>query len=292
MLVVETIARICRNHLVIGLQEFGCGVAEAQALLDQPVRYAETDRNGGDGLTGLGEFRERDHLIGEVHRDADVILGERDFTGLDIAGLDQEGHGMIGIEDTVFDLRLHGFEASPAGDHGIALGAVTVRAVGADDEVFEQSERGDRGLELCIGLGIGRRLAHVLGGEGEPAQGNFPDERFSLGGDEVHAFLYGGLHRRGGDGALRPSRACPRSGPAPPPAGQRRDRRRCRIARLRGAAARSRRVIGSCVRREWTPGPAGPNQRPDSEASSHVEHASHRLTTADAGPKPCRVNGG
>ena len=73
--------------------------------------------------------------------------------------------------------------------------------------------------EFGIGPAIGRGLADVLGGEGEPAQRDLPDERFGPGGDVVHAILHGGLHRRGGDGALRPPRACPRPGSSPAPDG-------------------------------------------------------------------------
>ena len=125
---------------------------------------------------------------------------------------DEAGHGMAGIENLVLDQRLHGLEAASTGDHGIAVGVFRVGSIAADDEVFQQAEGGDRGLELGVGPGIGRGLADVLGGEREPAQRDLPDERFGPGGDEVHANLHGGLHSRGGDGALRPSRARP--GPA------------------------------------------------------------------------------
>ena len=37
--------------------------------------------------------------------------------GLDIAGFDQAGHGVLGIEHAVPDQRLHGVEAAAAGDH-------------------------------------------------------------------------------------------------------------------------------------------------------------------------------
>ena len=44
-----------------------------------------------------------------------------------------------------------------------------------------QPEGGDRGLELGIGLAVGRHLAHILAGKGEPAQRDLPDERFGPG---------------------------------------------------------------------------------------------------------------
>ena len=52
-----------------------------------------------------------------MHGDADDVLGERDFAGLDIAGFDQTGYGVLGIEHAVPDQRLHGLEAAAAGDH-------------------------------------------------------------------------------------------------------------------------------------------------------------------------------
>ena len=116
---------------------------------------------------------------------------------------------MVGIDDLVLDQRLHGLEAAPAGHHGVAVPAIVIGLTGPDDEVLQQAEGGDRGLELGVGPGIGRGLADILGGEDEPAQRDLPDERFGPGGDVVHASLHGGLRRRGGDGALRPPRARP-----------------------------------------------------------------------------------
>ena len=109
-----------------------------------------------------------------MHRDAHNVLGERDLAGLVIVGADQAGHGMVGVEDGVLDQRLHGLEAAPASHHGIAFSAVLGGGVGADHEVLQQSEGGDRGLELRIGPGIGRRLADVLGGEGKPGSAGSP----------------------------------------------------------------------------------------------------------------------
>ena len=98
--------------LRVGRQGLGCGVAEAEPLLDQPFRHAETQRDGGDGLAGLGQLREGDHPIGGVHGDADDILGQRNLAGLDTLGLHHAGHRVVGIEDAVLDQLLHGPEAA------------------------------------------------------------------------------------------------------------------------------------------------------------------------------------
>ena len=209
----------------VGVEQLRRGVAEAQALLDQPLREAEARRDGRDRLPGLHQLREGDHLVGGVHGDSHDILGERDFSGIGIPGSDLAGHGMVGIDHAVLDQRLHGLQATPAGDHGVAVGAVFVGSIDSDDEVLQQAEGGDRGLELGVGPGIGRRLADVLGGEREQAQRDLPDERFGPGGDEVHASLREGLHRRGGHDSRLLPRACPPPGPARPPRDAR-DRRR------------------------------------------------------------------
>ena len=193
----------------VGFQQLGRGVAETEALFDQTLRQVETRGDGRDRLTGLHQLRERDHLVGGMHGDTNDILGEREFGGLAIHGADEAGHGMVGIEHIVLDQRLQGLEAASAGDNGVALDTILAGGGGADDEIFEQAESGDRGLELGIGPGIGRRLADVLGGERERTQRDLPDERFGPGGDVVHTSLHGGLHRHGGDGALRPPHACP-----------------------------------------------------------------------------------
>ncbi len=192
----------------VGVQQLRRGVAESQALLDQPLRQAETCRDGRDRLPGLHQLREGDDLVGRVHRDPHDILRERDLAGVVTVGSNQTGDGVVCIDRILLDQRLHGSEAAPAGDHGVAVGSVLSRLIGADDEVLQQSEGGDRGLELDVGAGIGRGLADILGGKCEPAQRDLPDERFGPGGDVVHASLHGGLHRRGGDGlAGRPAPA-------------------------------------------------------------------------------------
>ena len=207
----------------VGVQQLGRGVAEAQPLLDDALRRAEPRRDGGDRLAGIGEPGERDHLVRRVHRHADDVLGERDFSGLGIPGPDLAGHRMVGVEHLVLGQRLHGPKAASAGDHGEAFGARLIRVIGADDEIFEQPEGGDGSLELGVGAGIGRGLADILGGEREPGERDLPDERLGPWGDEVHANLprwcvemsEGGVGER--SPPARPRR--PDTGPAPPPDG-------------------------------------------------------------------------
>ena len=61
----------------VGLEQFGRRVAEPQTLFDQALGHAETCRDGRHRDTGFGQFRERDHLVGRMHRDADDVLSER-----------------------------------------------------------------------------------------------------------------------------------------------------------------------------------------------------------------------
>ena len=170
----------------------------------------------------LDELREGGHLVGRVHGDAHDVLRERDLAGLDVAGLDQAGHGMVGADRAVGGQFLQGLEAAPAGDNGVT--AVFDGTVCADDEVLQQSERGDRSLELGVGPGIGRGLADVLGGEREPGERDLPDERLGHGGDVVHANLPRWCVETDGRSAGRTAPAAPSAppethAPAPPPGG-------------------------------------------------------------------------
>ena len=103
-----------------------------------------------------------------------TFLGEREFGRLDVPGLDQAGHGVVGIEHVVVDQRLHGLEAAPAGDHGEALDAVFVGLVRPDHQVLQQAEGGDGGLELGIGPGVGRGSCGRSGGRARAGSAGFP----------------------------------------------------------------------------------------------------------------------
>ena len=172
----------------VGIQQLGRGVAEAKALLDDALGDAETRGDGRHRDAGLGEGRERDHLVGGVHRDAHDVLGKRQLAGITVRG-DLAGHRMIGIERAVPGERLQRREAAAAGDDGEALGAVVVRVVGAGNEVLQQAVGLDGRLELLFSEVVGRGLAHVLGREREPAERDLPDERLGRGSDMVHVTL-------------------------------------------------------------------------------------------------------
>ena len=172
----------------VGVEQFGGRVAEAQALFDDALGDAETRGDGGHRDAGVGQCRERDHLVGRMHRDADDILGKRQLTGVAVRR-DLAGHRMVGVERAVVCERLQRREAAAAGDHGEAFDAVRVRAVGAGDEVLQQAVRLDGGPELFFSEVVGRGLAHVLGREREPAERDLPDERLGRGSDVVHGSL-------------------------------------------------------------------------------------------------------
>ena len=150
----------------VGVQQLGRRVAEPEPLLDDALADAETRGDGGDGDACVGERRERDHLVGRVHGDADDVLRERELARVGVRG-DLAGHRMIGIERAVLGERLQRREAAAAGDDGEALGTVIVRVVGAGDEVLQQPVGLDGGQELGLGVAVGWGLAHVLGRERE-----------------------------------------------------------------------------------------------------------------------------
>ena len=200
----------------VGVQQLRGDMAEAETLLDGAFRHAEARGDGGHRLAGIGELRKRDHLVGRVHGDADDVLGQRQLGGLDLAGPDLAVHGTVGVERAILDQRLHGLEAAPARDHGV--GSVVIVGIGgADDEVLQQAEGGDRSLELGVGLRVGRGLADVLGREREAGKRDLPDERLGPGGDEVHGGLHGRLLACGAAGSRRPPpHPLPNRPPQPP----------------------------------------------------------------------------
>ena len=139
----------------VGVEQLGGRVSEAEPLLNQTLGDAEARGDGGDGDAGLGELRERDHLVGRVHRDADDVLGERELACIAVCR-DLAGHRMVGVERAVVCERLQRREAASAGDDGEAFDAVRVRAVGAGDEVLQQPVGLDGRLELDLGEAVGR----------------------------------------------------------------------------------------------------------------------------------------
>ena len=183
----------------VGVEQVRRHVAEAEALFDQPFGRAETRRDGGDGEAGIGQLRERNHLVGGMHGDADDVLRQGQLARHRRISGDQARHGMVGVDRAVLGQRLHGRKPAPAGDHGI--GAGIGRTVHADDQVLQQAVGCDGGLHLGLGDRVGRRLAHVLGRKRQPAQRNLPDERFVQGSDVIHANLPRYRDEKDGTGA-------------------------------------------------------------------------------------------
>ena len=173
----------------IGVQQLGRGVAEAQPLLDDALGRPETRRDCRNRLAGRGQFRESRNLVRRMHGDAHDVLGQRELGGPGIPGPDLAGHGIVGVQHAVLDERLHGLEAAPAGGHRETLGAVFGGLVRPDDEVLQQPEGGDGGLERVVVLRIGQGLADVLGRGGELGERDLPDDGLGSGGDEVHGNL-------------------------------------------------------------------------------------------------------
>ena len=58
----------------VGVEQVRRHVAEAEALFDQPLGGAEARRDHGDGEAGIGQLRERDHLVCRMHGDTDDVL--------------------------------------------------------------------------------------------------------------------------------------------------------------------------------------------------------------------------
>ena len=94
----------------------------------------------------------------------------------------RQATGCAASMDAVGGERLQGREAAAAGDHGVAA----VRAIAPDNEVFEKPVVRDGGLQLGIGDGVGRRLAHVLRRDGQPVERDRVDRRLVDGSGVVH----------------------------------------------------------------------------------------------------------
>ena len=226
----------------VGVQQLGRRVSEAEPLLDGPFGRPEPGGDGGDRLPGRGQLAEGLDLVGRMHGYADDVLGERDLFGIAVPGTNQARHGMVGIDLPFGGQGLQGREATSACDHGMALGAVVAGFGGADNEVLEQAERGDRRLDLRIGEGVGRGLPDVLGGEAEQAQRDFPDGWSGHGSESIHCCLHGELRLSGGAPLSGPP--WPHPSPAPlrlrPASGRLGgdDARDCRRESVRKAAGR------------------------------------------------------
>ena len=147
----------------VGVEDLGRGVAEAQALFDDPLRDPEAGGDIGDGGAVIGERAEGLHLVGRVHGDAHHVLRERELAVGGTVVDDAAGHGMVGGQHAVAGEIVERGEPAGAGDNGIVLAAVLAESDGACNEVLKQPVDGDGGLELGEGGLAGLGPADVGG---------------------------------------------------------------------------------------------------------------------------------
>ena len=160
----------------VGVEEFGRGVAEAQALLDGTLRHPEAGGDAGDGGAVIGQRPEGLHLVGRVHGDADHVLGEGEFAVGRAVADDAAGHGeVVGKNALAGEVDECG-QPPAAGDDGVAFAAVRIGVACADHQVLEQPVRGDGSLELGEGGLAGHGLADVGGRELQPVERDGSDD--------------------------------------------------------------------------------------------------------------------
>ena len=177
------------RFLAVCLEELGSGGAEAQALFDGALGDAEAGGDLRDRGSGPRQGHEGLDLVGGVHRRADDVFRERDFRLGGFGGNDAAGHGKVGGNLVLRgEVRESAVAAAAGDDREGVVGAVDR----TDDEVGEDSERGDGCLELGEGLHAGVGLPHVAGGEFEAVEGDVLDSGFGLRIDGAHARLLAG----------------------------------------------------------------------------------------------------
>ena len=182
----------------VGVQQLGCGVAQAQPLLDQAFRGAETGSDVGDGGAGQRQRAEGLDLVGGVHGDTDDVLGERELVVGSAVVDDAAGYGYVGGHDVLAGEVGERAESPAAGDDGIAVAAFVVGVDRTDDEVFQQPVCGDGCLELGEGGLAGRRLAGVGGRELQPVERDGSDDEFGHEGVSRNAWMGEGRHAPSG----------------------------------------------------------------------------------------------
>ena len=111
----------------VGVEEFGRGVAEAQALLDGTLRHPEAGGDAGDGGAVIGQRPEGLHLVGRVHGDADHVLGEGEFAVGRAVADDAAGHGEVVGQNALAGEVDECGQPPAAGDDGVAFAALRIR---------------------------------------------------------------------------------------------------------------------------------------------------------------------
>ena len=168
--------------LAVGFQQHRRGVAEAQALLDQPFGDAEARRDVGHRCAAPGEAGERLDLVGRVHGGANHVLGQRQLALRRVVVDHAAGHGVIGRQHALAGQVDEGGQTAAAGDHGVTDLPAGAGFDGACNEVLQQPMRGDRGLELGERGLAGRCLADVGGRQLQFAERDGLDDGFRHGG--------------------------------------------------------------------------------------------------------------
>ena len=191
------------------------GLDDVRIGAQQPGAGA-TAPDGRDGAAGIGQVAERLDLIGRVHGGADSVLGQRNLFGRHDTPDHAARYGVVLVQRAFGAQRLHRGKPPPAGDHRVTPDTVRAGSHGTGNQVLEQPVGGDRGLEFGEGRGIGRRLAHVAGGEFELGQRDIADFAFGV----VHFGLRDCVHAEPGGDTLFGIR------PRPPSAWAHHSRRR------------------------------------------------------------------
>ena len=160
----------------VGVEKFGRGIAEAEALLDGTLGHPEAGGDVGHGGAGTGERAEGLHLVGRVHGDADHVLGKRELVVGRAVADHAAGHGVVvGQHALAGEVDERG-EPPAAGDDGVAVGAGRIGVDGAGHQVLEQAMGGDGGLKLGEGGLAGHGLADVGGRDLQPVERDGSDD--------------------------------------------------------------------------------------------------------------------
>lgn len=140
------------------LEDNGCELGQAQSSFNKTNGKPEAAGDVFDGDPAFDQRGKGHGFVGRVHRQAVEVFSK---AGLDRSFgrvfEDEAGHLMVAGKHLAIGERKHRPAAAFTGfDLKLALGSRP------DDEILEQTQRGDAGLKLGIGCGIGM-LANITG---------------------------------------------------------------------------------------------------------------------------------